>query len=123
MEEHAALKADLDEVDRLGSGGFEGNGEQVGDMYASLVKKEESVLNLIRRIDDTNREQAMRDSDKIYPLLTAFIQGGYSFTRRVIHYASVGSTREIAGLITSADGLVYCGAILIVLSVVSVLLT
>lgn len=85
-------------------------------LYASIMAKEANVLELVRRLDETNREQALKTSDKVAPLLKAFAQGASRFLARLMHYLSVGAFDQATSLIVSPDGMVYSGAILITMS-------
>lgn len=92
------------------------------DMYASIMSKESNVLDLIRRVDDTKRETALKSVDRITPLFTAFLSGMSSFITRLIHYTSTGSARESVALVTSPDGMLFTGVIIVVISVVLALI-
>ena len=89
-------------------------------LYASVMAKEASVLELVKRLDDTRRFEAIKDSDKIAPLLMSFVEGLSTFMARIVHYLSAGATNEAVALATSADGMVYTGAIVLVLSLLLV---
>lgn len=92
-------------------------GAESDDVYASLMSKEHAVLDLIRRVDDTKREEALQTSDKIAPLARAFIEGFSKFVARLLHYASSGAHGEVIGLVSSPDGMVYVGIIVAVLGI------
>jgi hypothetical protein len=89
-------------------------------MYASVMAKETSVLELVRRLDDTRRAEALKASDKIAPLVMAFAEGVSGFMARLIHYLSTGATKEAVALVTSPDGMVYAGTLLLLFSIVLV---
>ena len=93
-------------------------GELENDMYATLVSKEHAVLDLVRRVDDTKREEAIRSSDHIAPLAAAFVSGVSGFLARLVHYVSQGSYKDAMGLVTSPDGMVYAGVMIAVLSLI-----
>lgn len=97
-------------------------GEVENDMYAALVSKEHAVLDLVRRVDDTKREEAIRSTDHIAPLATAFVSGVSGFLARLVHYISQGSYKEVVGLVTSPDGMVYAGVMIATLSLVFAML-
>jgi len=89
-----------------------------GDLYASVMAKEASVLELVRRLDDTRRAEAIRSSDKIAPLVMAFAKGVSGYMARMVHYLSSGATKEAIALATSPDGMVYTGAIVLFISAI-----
>ena len=90
----------------------------VSDAYASLMEKEQSVLDLVRRVDDTKRADALRDADRVAPLAHAFFAGFSGFLARLIHYASTGSTEQVVGLVSSPDGMIYAGTLAALIGVV-----
>lgn len=92
-------------------------GNTKDELYASVMAKEANVLELVRRMDETRREEALKSSDKIAPMLKTFAEGVSRFLARLMHYISVGAYDEATNLIVSADGMVYSGAILIAVSV------
>jgi hypothetical protein len=91
-------------------------------LYASVMAKEASVLELVRRLDETRRAEAMKQSDKIAPLANAFAEGVSGFMARLIHYLSVGATNEAVSLVTSPDGMVYAGTLILLFSLILVFL-
>lgn len=94
------------------------NGDAADDLYASITSKEDNVLNVIRRLDDTRREEALRSSDRIAPIVDAFGKGITRFLARLVHYSSAGAYDEVAGLIKSPDGLVYTGVLVTLVALV-----
>ena len=97
-------------------------GQTMSDVYSTITNKEDKVLDLIRRMDDTQREQVVRATDRISPLVSAFASGFSSFLARLVHYGSNASGAEVVGLISSPDGLVYTGFIVIVLAIILAIL-
>lgn len=122
MDNHAAFESALQ---RASDSSF-GTGEPVAavggsaseDLYASLMSKEDNVLDLIRRVDDTKRQDALRKSDRVAPLFSSFVSGISGFIARLVHYTSKGSLDEAIGLITSPDGMVYTGVLIAIVALV-----
>lgn len=121
MDLHAAFASTLDNHADAGTptdGKLAPANGASSDMYASLMAKENNVLDLVRRVDETKRADALRDADQLAPLARAFFAGISGFLARLVHYASSGSTRELFGLLSSADGMIYAGTLLAVLGIV-----
>lgn len=88
------------------------------DIYSDIMSKENNVLDLIRRVDDTERERRLSENDNLVPMVQSFIVGISSFIARASHYASAGNTTLLMGMLSSAEGLIYMGVLLMVVSVV-----
>ena len=88
-------------------------GSSSDDLYSSLISKENNVLELIRRVDETKREDALQKSDRLIPLASSFLAGVSGFAARLVHYASNRSGNELVGLLTSPHGMIYAGAIVV----------
>lgn len=112
MNEYAAVNDQLVAVD--GADHPDPNGE----LYASLIAKEQRILNVIQRVDDTRRSEAMRKEDRVAPLLSAYIKGFASFVDGVIRYTSTGNYDNLLSLIASSDGMVYMGTLFIGIAIV-----
>lgn len=97
-------------------------GPQNDKMYTDLMSKEDSVLQLVRRVDETRREEALRSADRVAPLVSAYVAGLSKFIARLMHYLSSGATEEAASLIRTPDGLVYAGTLMVAVSIVLILL-
>jgi hypothetical protein len=93
------------------------------DAYASLMAKEDKILDLIRLVDDTKREDALRKSDSVSPMVLASVEGFASFFTGLIHYGISGADKEFLALATSSDGMIYIGVSLMALSVLFVFVT
>lgn len=88
------------------------------DLYSSVMAKESAVLDLVRRMDETRREEALKSSDKIAPMVVAFAEGVSGYMARLLHYLSRGANEEALALVTSPDGMVYTGVLLLLVSLV-----
>jgi len=93
-------------------------GDGNDDMYASLMSKEDNVLELIRRMDETRRSEVLSRSEKLVPLFHAFVSGMSSFVARLVHYSSNQAFGEVIGLCTSPEGMIYTGTALVVLALI-----
>lgn len=122
MDVHAAFQSSLDQQADAASSNAEPvaavGGSASDDLYASLMAKESNVLELVRRVDETNREDALKKADRLAPLASSFLAGITGFLARLVHYSSRGATQEALGLITSPDGLIYTGTLIVALSII-----
>ena len=120
MDLHAAFESTL--TQHASAGGPAGPVAAVGgdgsdDLYASIMSKEDNVLELIRRMDETRRSEALNRAENLVPLFHAFVSGMSTFTARLVHYSSKQAFSEVVGLITSPEGMVYTGTALVVLAI------
>ena len=92
------------------------------DLYSSVMAKEASVLELVRRLDDTRRAEAMKASDKVAPMVMAFAEGVSAFVARLMHYMSSGATKEAIALVSSPDGMIYAGTLVLLFSILLIFL-
>ena len=112
MDLHAAFKDEIDgDAGVVGDGSVQPINKSASELYASLVNREQNVLDLVRRVDDTKRAEALRHADRVAPLVNAFLAGFSGFLTRFLHYLSSGATNELIGLVTSPDGMVYAGVL------------
>lgn len=113
MELHTAFKDELDgDAGLVGDGTVQPVNKAASELYASLINREQSVLDLVRRVDDTRRTEALRQADRVAPLVNAFLGGLSGFLTRFLHYLSRGATDELTGLVTSPDGMIYAGVLI-----------
>lgn len=117
MDLHAAFESSLETQVSTGVPVAAVGGDTADDLYASLMSKESNVLDLIRRVDDTRRSEALQKAEHIAPLASAFASGLAGFTARLVHYSSKGAINEVVGLCTSPDGMIYSGVILVVVTI------
>lgn len=104
MQEYATLR---DEV--LGS--------DASTVYSNLMGKEDKVLDLIGRMDETHRMEVLgRSEQRVSQFARAFVDGISTFVHRVMYYAAQGSFENVASLLTSPDGLVYTGVFVIAIT-------
>lgn len=122
MDLHAAFQSSLDQHANASTSDAEPvaavGGSASEDLYASLMAKESNVLELVRRVDETKREDALRKAEMLAPLASSFLSGITGFIARLVHYGSRGATQEALGLITSPDGLIYSGTLVVAISII-----
>lgn len=123
MDEHAIFGQVLDRAERQNAHPVAAvGGDGQNELYASLMSKEHDVLELIRRVDDTKRESALRASDKVAPVIKAFVANAGKFVARLVHYASIGAYSQVIGLLSTPDGMVYAGVAIALLSLIAAVL-
>lgn len=125
MDEYAAFNATLDS-----NTAFAGSRDSVyapitavdgsadDDVYSALMSKENDVLDLIRRVDDTKRQDALKSSDQIAPFIRAFSSGYARFLARLVHYLTAGAHAEVVGLVSGSEGMVYTGVTIALIGIV-----
>lgn len=118
MDAHAAFVSELESGGMPGRGTPAGEpvaavgGDPAGDLYASIMTKEDKVLDLIRRVDETKREDALAKADQLVPLASSFLSGMSNFLARAMHYATRGAHVELGGLLGTPEGMIYSGVFL-----------
>lgn len=113
MNEYASVNDQLQKINDPDQPQASGS----GDVYSDLMAKEQRVLDLIRRVDDTRRLEAINGDDKLAPLLAAYVKGLASFVDRALRYSASGQHANLLSLVSSSDGMVYAGTLLVAISV------